>query len=64
VYISKPADLEIGDHRLLLLLTNGTGIASRPNQIQADHFAKEGFFVVMPDLLVLFVFLLGIWYSG
>ncbi|KAF8542500.1 dienelactone hydrolase family-domain-containing protein [Trichophaea hybrida] len=39
VYISKPADTDVGT-RLLVLLTNG-----RP-------FAKAGYFVVMPDLLV------------
>ncbi|KAL7266788.1 hypothetical protein RUND412_010646 [Rhizina undulata] len=50
VYISKPADAEIHGARLLLFLTNGTGVNSINNQIQADHFARNGFFVAMPDL--------------
>ncbi|KAK9462981.1 uncharacterized protein V1516DRAFT_648121 [Lipomyces oligophaga] len=35
---------------LLIVLTNGLGIDSVNNQLLADAFAKEGFFVVMPDL--------------
>jgi hypothetical protein len=52
VYISKPSDVENLGTGLLVLLTNGTGVKSINNQIQADHFAKEGYFVVMPDLFV------------
>ncbi|KAJ8100323.1 hypothetical protein POJ06DRAFT_252342 [Lipomyces tetrasporus] len=35
---------------ILLLLTNGLGIESVNNQLLADEFAREGYFVVMPDL--------------
>jgi len=49
IYISKPADTDVGT-RLLVLLTNGVGVHSVNNQVQADHFAKAGYFVVMPDL--------------
>ncbi|KAI5821080.1 hypothetical protein BZA77DRAFT_298667 [Pyronema omphalodes] len=48
VYISKPADNT--DAKLLLLLTNGVGVHSVNNQVQADHFARIGYFVAMPDL--------------
>lgn len=34
----------------MLLLTNGTGIRSVNNQIQADRYATEGFLVLMPDI--------------
>ncbi|KAL9002603.1 MAG: hypothetical protein Q9188_004476 [Gyalolechia gomerana] len=34
---------------LLLFLSNGTGIHSKNNQLQADKYASEGFVVVMPD---------------
>lgn len=50
VYISKPSDYPHLPSKLLLLLTGGTGILSKNNQIQADKFATEGFVVVMPDL--------------
>lgn len=50
VYISKPADYPHTSAKLLLLLTNGTGIKSVNNQIQADRFATEGFLVLMPDI--------------
>ncbi|KAK4131135.1 alpha/beta-hydrolase [Trichocladium antarcticum] len=50
VYISKPADYPHAPSRLLLLLSNGTGLHSVNNQIQADRFASEGYVVVMPDL--------------
>ncbi|PWW75854.1 hypothetical protein C7212DRAFT_195992 [Tuber magnatum] len=50
VYVSKPADVVSGTVRLVLLLTGGTGVMAKTNQIQADHFAQEGYFVVMPDL--------------
>ncbi|KAF8541012.1 dienelactone hydrolase family-domain-containing protein [Trichophaea hybrida] len=43
VYISKPADTDVGT-RLLVLLTNGVGIHSVNNQVQADHLQK-------PDIL-------------
>jgi len=49
VYISKPAKTE-GQTSLLVLLSNGVGIHSINNQIQADHFARVGYFVVMPDM--------------
>lgn len=52
VYISKPADAGTQETSLLLLLTNGVGVHSPNNQVQADHFAKAGYFVVMPDLSV------------
>jgi dienelactone hydrolase len=48
-YISKPADYPSTPAKLLLLLTNGTGIHSLNNQLQADTFATHGFLVVMPD---------------
>lgn len=49
VYISKPTDYPQSPSKLLLLLSSGSGIHSTNNQIQADHFAREGFLVVMPD---------------
>ena len=49
VYISKPADYPNTPAKLLLLLTAGTGVHSKNNQIQADIFAQEGFVVIMPD---------------
>ena len=52
VYISKPADPENEGNVLLLFLTNGVGVHSINNQIQADRFAQAGYFVVMPDLSV------------
>jgi len=48
-YVSKPANTS-HTTRLLVLLTNGVGVHSVNNQVQADHFAKAGYFVVMPDL--------------
>lgn len=53
VYISKPSDFKNQGTSLLILLTNGVGVNSVANQLQADHFAREGYFVAMPDLLVL-----------
>jgi dienelactone hydrolase len=50
VYISKPNDYPHQPSKLLLLLTGGTGMHSRNNQIQSDKFASEGFLVVMPDM--------------
>jgi dienelactone hydrolase len=50
VYVSKPGDYPSSPARLLLLLTNGTGVHSRNNQHQADLFAREGYLVVMPDM--------------
>lgn len=50
VYVSKPGDYPSSPARLLLLLTNGTGIHSRNNQHQADLFARQGYLVVMPDM--------------
>lgn len=50
VYITKPNDYPHSPSKLLLFLTNGTGIHSLNNQIQADKFASDGFLVVMPDL--------------
>lgn len=47
-YVSKPANYETA--KLLLFLSNAVGIYGVHNQVQADHFAKEGFMVVMPDL--------------
>ncbi|KAK5115479.1 hypothetical protein LTR62_001138 [Meristemomyces frigidus] len=49
VYITKPADYPHTSAKLLLLLTGGTGIHSKNNQLQADKYAGEGFLVVMPD---------------
>lgn len=49
-YISKPTDYPHTPAKLLLLLTGATGLHSTNNQIQADHFAREGFLVVMPDM--------------
>ena len=49
VYISKPSDYPQSPSKLLLLLSNAIGIHSTNNQIQADHFAQEGFLTVMPD---------------
>jgi hypothetical protein len=53
VYISKPNDYPHAPCKLLLFLTNGTGIKSLNNQVQADKYAHEGFLVVMPDLCAL-----------
>lgn len=50
VYVSKPSDYPSSPARLLLLLTNGTGIHSRNNQHQADLFARQGYLVIMPDM--------------
>ncbi|KAG0636559.1 Alpha/Beta hydrolase protein [Tuber brumale] len=50
VYVSKPEGVFSSTARLVLLLTGGTGITAKTNQIQADHFAREGYLVVMPDL--------------
>ncbi|KAA8901952.1 Alpha/Beta hydrolase protein [Sphaerosporella brunnea] len=50
VYISKPGNSESHGTCLLLLLTNGVGLHSVNNQVQADYFAKAGYFVAMPDL--------------
>lgn len=49
VYISKPPNYPSSPSKLLLLLTGGTGIHSKNNQLQADRFAAEGYVVVMPD---------------
>lgn len=48
-YISKPTTYPHNPGKLLLLLTNGSGIHSTNNQLQADAFAARGFLVVMPD---------------
>ncbi|KAI9808711.1 MAG: hypothetical protein M1825_003863 [Sarcosagium campestre] len=50
VYITKPNDYPHSPSKLLLFLTNGRGIKSVNNQLQADKFAGQGFLVVMPDL--------------
>ena len=50
IYISKPSDYPTTPARLLLLLTNGTGIHSPNNQAQADLFARAGYVVIMPDM--------------
>ncbi|KAF2722280.1 alpha/beta-hydrolase [Polychaeton citri CBS 116435] len=49
VYVTKPADYPHSPSKLLLLLSNATGVHSTNNQLQADKFAAEGFLVVMPD---------------
>ncbi|KAI4193910.1 MAG: hypothetical protein LQ350_008086 [Teloschistes chrysophthalmus] len=49
VYITKPSDYPHLPSKLLLLLSSGTGIHSKNNQLQADKYASEGFVVVMPD---------------
>ena len=49
VYVSKPSDYPHSPSKLLLLLTNGTGVHSLNNQLQADKYASQGFLVVMPD---------------
>ncbi|MCJ1352715.1 MAG: hypothetical protein MMC33_002699 [Icmadophila ericetorum] len=49
VYITKPSDYPHSPSKLLLFLSSGTGIHSTNNQLQADHYASEGFLVVMPD---------------
>ncbi|KAL9580992.1 MAG: hypothetical protein Q9212_004160 [Teloschistes hypoglaucus] len=49
VYITKPSDYPHLPSKLLLLLSSGTGIYSKNNQLQADKYASEGFVVVMPD---------------
>ncbi|KAK9240438.1 hypothetical protein V1525DRAFT_394964 [Lipomyces kononenkoae] len=46
---TEPTD-EAQGFSILLLLTNGLGIESVNNQLLADEFAREGYFVVMPDL--------------
>lgn len=51
-----------GTARLVLLLTGGTGIMAKTNQIQADHFAQEGYFVVMPDLYAYCIFV-PLWFK-
>lgn len=50
VYLAKPDSYPSDPSKLLLLLTGGTGLQSKNNQIQADKFAEEGFVVIMPDL--------------
>lgn len=50
VYISKPADYPTTPSRLLLFLTNGSGINSLNNQHQADLFARAGYLTIMPDM--------------
>ncbi|KAI9681121.1 MAG: hypothetical protein M1817_002403 [Caeruleum heppii] len=50
VYITKPSDYPHSPSKLLLFLTNGVGLHSINNQLQADKYASEGFLVVMPDL--------------
>lgn len=52
VYITKPSDYPHLPSKLLLLLSSGTGIHSKNNQLQADKYASEGFLVVMPDQCV------------
>ena len=52
VYITKPSDYPHHPSKLLLLLSNGSGIRSKNNQLQADKYASEGFLVVMPDQYV------------
>lgn len=52
VYITKPGDYPHLPSKLLLLLSNATGIHSKNNQLQADKYASEGFVVVMPDQYV------------
>ncbi|KAL9028560.1 MAG: hypothetical protein Q9196_003093 [Gyalolechia fulgens] len=49
VYITKPSGYPHLPSKLLLFLSNGTGIHSKNNQLQADKYASEGFVVVMPD---------------
>ncbi|KAF2734724.1 dienelactone hydrolase family protein-like protein [Polyplosphaeria fusca] len=49
VYIAKPSDYPHAPSKLLLLLTGGTGMQSKNNQLQADKYASEGYLVVMPD---------------
>ncbi|KAK9382899.1 uncharacterized protein V2V93DRAFT_342451 [Kockiozyma suomiensis] len=46
----ETAKEDIRGFSLLLLLTNGLGLESLNNQLLADSFAREGYFVVMPDL--------------
>ncbi|KAK9480935.1 hypothetical protein V1514DRAFT_323808 [Lipomyces japonicus] len=41
---------DIQGFSLLLFLTNGLGIESLNNRLLADEFAREGYFVVAPDL--------------
>ncbi|KAJ8610533.1 hypothetical protein MRB53_038525 [Persea americana] len=48
-YVSKPSDYPHAPSKLLLLLTGGTGLHSKNNQLQADAYAKRGYLVVMPD---------------
>ncbi|KAF3308301.1 hypothetical protein TWF173_001516 [Orbilia oligospora] len=50
-YVTKPPDYPHVNSKLLLFLTNGVGLHSKNNQLQADYYSKEGgFLVVMPDL--------------
>ncbi len=49
-YISKPADYPHAPSKLLLYLSSGTGLHSENSQIQADHYAREGYLVVLPDM--------------
>lgn len=49
MYITKPSDYPHLPSKLLLFLSNATGIHSKNNQLQADKYASEGFVVVMPD---------------
>jgi len=57
VYIAKPSDYPHLPSKLLILLSSGTGIHSKNNQLQADRYASEGFLVVMPDQYVTRAFL-------
>ncbi|KAI9805270.1 MAG: hypothetical protein M1833_005723 [Piccolia ochrophora] len=50
VYVTKPSDYPHSPSKLLLFLTNGRGVKSVNNQLQADKYAAEGFLVVMPDM--------------
>lgn len=52
IYISKPTDYPTTPSRLLLLLTNGSGIHSPNNQHQADLFARAGYLTIMPDMFL------------
>lgn len=48
-YITKPADYPHAPSKLLLYLTNGTGIHAPANKLQADAYAEKGYLVIMPD---------------
>ena len=50
VYISKPSSYPSSPARLLLILTNGTGIHSLNNKHQADLLARSGYLAIMPDM--------------